>query len=94
MSCFFLSTLEVLVQSDKEGNSGRTTPDLILYWDSWDSVTKSPHPTASQPDENPMQNSLVQSTNNTSQNTSCQVLAASESRFTPPHTPSFSKAKG
>jgi len=85
---------EVLIQSDKEGNSGRTTPDLTLYWDSWDSVTKSPHPVASQPNENPMQNSSVQSNNNTSQNANCQALSASENRFTPPHTPSFSKGKG
>jgi len=89
-----LSTSEVLIQSDKEGNSGRTTPDLTLYWDSWDSVTKSPHPAVSQPNENPMQNSSVQSNNNTSHNTSCQALATSENRFTPPHTPSFSKGKG
>ena len=89
--------LEVLIQSDKEGNSGRTTPDLTLYWDSWDSVTKTPHILANQQNnENAMQNSLssLHSNNTSLINLISQPLPPSDNRFTPPQTPSFTKGKG
>ena len=36
MMVFLYGAADVLIQSEKEENSGRTTPELTLYWDSWD----------------------------------------------------------
>lgn len=86
---------EVLVHAEKEGSTGRTTPDLTLYWDSWDSDVKSPPPLASIPQHNaldtPIHNSSFAPSNSTLQNVSSQVTPESH---TPPTTPSITKGKG
>ena len=87
--------LEVLIQSEKEGNNGRTTPDLTLYWDSWDSATKTLHTTGNQTNENAMQNSQNSVPSNvTAQNTVSQTFIGSDQHSTPPSTPSMLKGKG
>ena len=79
---------EVLLQSDKDENVGRTTPDLTLYWDSWDSATRvQPHPSTT-----------VVASHNDLQRTSAAISTPSntghpvvEQLYTPPHTPSILK---
>ena len=83
---------EVLVQNEKEGSSGRTTPDLALYWDSWDSVTKTSIPnTAIQHNDNITQNSSSILNNITAHENIPQTTSDNRS---PPSTPSILKGRG
>ena len=95
-SLFFLSFShlpEVLVQADKEGNTGRTTPELTLYWDSWDSVTKTPSPSSTiHPNESSLHSSSPKHISSSIQNFSSQS-SMSDNR-TPPSTPSILKGRG
>jgi len=90
----FIVCLEVLLHTEKEGNSGRATPDLTLYWDSWDSGTKAPLlPSA------PLHNidTAMQATspsiltNTNVQSTSSQ---STKDNQTPPSTPSILNRRG
>lgn len=80
------------MQNEKEGVSGRTTPDLTLYWDSWDSVTKTQTLNSSiQHNENIMQNSSTIQSNCGTQDSVQQITSENRS---PPSTPSISKGRG
>lgn len=79
------------MQNEKEGVSGRTTPDLALYWDSWDSVTRTPtQNTSIQHNDNVMQNSPSVHTNS-AQDGIQQMTTENRS---PPTTPSILKGRG
>ncbi|XP_059350821.1 kinase suppressor of Ras 1-like [Daphnia carinata] len=83
---------EVLVHNEKEGSSGRTTPDLALYWDSWDNVTHALLPTTSIPqNENIMHNPLNVQNVHTVHETIPQTAPENRS---PPSTPSVLKGRG
>ncbi len=80
------------MQNEKEGCSGRTTPDLALYWDSWDNITKTTVPnTAMQHNDNLMQNSSSIQNNITSHENISQTTLDNHS---PPSTPSILKGRG
>lgn len=84
---------EVLVHNEKEGSSGRTTPDLALYWDSWDNVTQAllPITTSAQQNENIMHNPLNIQNIHTVHETIPQTAPENRS---PPSTPSVLKGRG
>ncbi|EFX69435.1 hypothetical protein DAPPUDRAFT_329047 [Daphnia pulex] len=84
---------EVLVHNEKEGNSGRTTPDLALYWDSWDNATKISMPMSSniQHNDSVIQNSSPIQSIITAHETIPQMTSENRS---PPSTPSLLKGRG
>lgn len=90
----FIVYLEVLLHAEKEGNSGRATPDLTLYWDSWDSGTQAPL-LPSVPSHN--NDTVTQATspsilmNTNVQSTSSQ---STKDNQTPPSTPSILNRRG
>ncbi len=81
------------MHNEKEGNSGRTTPDLALYWDSWDNATKIAIPLSSnlQHNDSVMQNSSPIQSILTAHETIPQMTSENHS---PPSTPSFLKGRG
>jgi hypothetical protein len=81
------------VHNEKEGNSGRTTPDLALYWDSWDNATKFSMPIATnlQQNDSVMQNSSHIQSLLTAHETIPQMTSENHS---PPSTPSLLKGRG
>ena len=93
----------MLIQSEKGENSLSTTPDLTLYWDSWDVNVPTPHsdqkytPTHHANNETIMQ-SLSSMTaniaNQTSSSLSSSQILPSDTHPTPPLTPSIHGIQG